>query len=453
MSLCSKNAQCLLNNAYLFHHASTGYWTVALKKVVQSMYAFFHPGSSGSGNCAPISPSTEMPAKVSPHKIIKHNEGLSVVPQLLDEQSSMSPLETQDGINAISSHRCLVQQNTPKEKLTYRNESGTIIVLNEEQQDSDTDTISVCSLSEDERDGGSGTCINGAVSYFGYEIAASECSTSPQLNSGHSSEHEETDEAAHSGTAAVSTVSPVLQPVFCYDPRLYSHLYSSSLQLPFLVPPNVLRNQVYQVPVTAAKTLPVSTKPSVISEGKNSAERAQEASSTPLNFSFKLPKTSVIQNSTAEYRSTSKHQPSQEEIVGRIRRSRIETDHRGKRSRNGIFIYTTPTTPPKFMSLNSKKEQVEPKLVANEVVRSVSNGELEDQAKIRRHIVGPSEPVNGEQGSSVHSGEEAEGGNGRGGKRFPVRRKRDLVFHWYQTPTAPQHPNKRTKLVNSAELP
>ena len=419
----------------------TGYWTKALRKVVHSMYTYFHSGNNESSS-SPIVMSSRP----------QHHDDTARVPQLSKSPSSASPLESPDDIAQVDTH--FVLQNTCIDKVQGATEENGGI---DEQQDvSDTETISVCSVSEDEKEGSSG--VSGAVSYFGYEIATSECSTSPRPYSAHSSDHEDTDEAARSTTTSSSSatpagVPPVLQPVFCYDPRLYSHLYPSSLQLPFLLPPNVLMNQVYQVPVSTTKTVPVTKNESVISDGR---ERSREASTnTPMNFSFKLPKSSlsVIQNTSSsakEHKSSAKAQPTPEEIVSRIRRSKIESDHRGRSRRNGIFVYTTPTTPPKFLSLNSRKEKSETKLVTGEPVsHKRENPASKDPSKLHLRVVAPPERINGEQTStSPRLAEEREEFSGKGsGKRFQIRRKRDLVFHWYQTPTGPQHPNKKGKFA------
>ena len=421
------------------------------------MYTYFHPSSSDSS-----SSSIDMSGRPHLHQTPEHHDDSARVPQLSKSPSSASPIESPDGISRTGGNFVLQNTCTDEEQvLEGATGNGGIFPEDEQRDVSDTETISVCSVSEDEKEGSSG--VSGAVSYFGYEIATSECGTSPRPYSAHSSDHEDTDEAVRNTTASTAPpgVPPVLQPVFCYDPRLYSHLYPSSLQLPFLLPPNVLMNQVYQVPVTTAKTIPETKNESVISDGKKLIEKSREASTnTPLKFSFKLPKNSlsVIQNTSTSSNSkdkstsTAKPQPTPQELVSRIRRSRIESDHRGRSRRNGIFIYTTPNTPPKFLSLNSRKEKAATKLVTGEPVSHNRGDPSKDSSKLQLHVVAPTERINGEQNSSsprpTEEREASSGGKG-GGKRFQIRRKRDLVFHWYQTPTGPQNPNKKGKFATT----
>lgn len=436
---------------------------MALRRVVHSIYSFFNPG--GGANTERIQPSPpclspdDVPLKADGHPRLLMGSPIDSMRAPLSSEESSSPgvAESPCGVGHISRNTQSAQPSTVM--VTSENEEDkTSNTENEEDLDSDMDTISVCSVGEDERE--NEPSDNGAVSYFGYEIAPSDPSSSPHPPSNQSSDHEEGEERAQD-SAGVTAVPPLLQPLFCYDPRLYGHLCSSSLQLPFLVPPNLLMKQAYPLSTTTIKTVPRSTKASVIAgnqSGKDVGGRSQEvpAPKMPLTFSFKLPKTSfsVIQNSPSdrsEISSMAKHHPLPEDLA-KVRRSKTE-EHKGRRTRNGIFVYTTPTTPPKFVSLNSKKDDASRKLVAGEPIRSSSKGEsvVVKDSRLRLHVVAPPERVNKEEtapaGGTNHVS--ASGGGGGGvGKRLPLKRKKELVFHWYQTPQA-QNQAKRTKSVNA----
>ena len=371
-----------------------------------------------------------------------------------------------------------------------------------------TDTISVCSDPDAEQEESEDRhIVSNPVSYFGYEIALSESSHSSPRPS-HTSENDEALETSVPilpVTSEAGGIQSLLQPhLLYYDPRLYPHLYPMSTA-PLLLQHNLLMNKFYSLSSSSSsdKEEP-STKIEPVSKDKdNGCDKSSSTTSQPLSFSFSLPKhntTSHPHITTSSKRPTPYQLPNRFDFkhtqFGSLSHSDKEhqkmqplSEAKSRKSRNGIYIYTTPTAPLKFMSLNSRKypnksRGKSPMGVAGDSRQTKSTKSLIAGAPVSPHTGEP--VVMKDSGYHLHVVRQVPAGTTNSstnttttamtdvetpptiphsprpetppststsalrGPRKPqgsMKKRRELVFHWYQSPEAPIL--KRPKMVDS----
>ena len=353
--------------------------------------------------------------------------------------------------------------------------------LDEEDTRSD-EMISVCSDQEDEQP----LHENSTVNYFGYEIAGSESVHSSPLPTIPQSDRETSPEA--SASASPVQAHTLLQPprlLYC-DPRLYSQLYPRLQATPLLLHPNLLMKQLLYTSVDDGKgkdglitsSIKSSLNPPYTLPSSSSPSLQSLATPSYSAVSYQPLSTKEINTSHVESSLNAKLPPAS------------QSEPKNRKGKNGIYIYTTPSEPLKFMSLGEdkhvesngvgRKRSVarDKKLVA--MAPSPQSIGLNRDAVILKdseyqlHIMTPQ--INssllslGKQGSSIktsqtstnHNPQKSPGlskpTNGIAGKptkkpQGSTKRRRELVFHWYQSPEhqpAPSTSPPSTKRMKTA---
>ena len=353
--------------------------------------------------------------------------------------------------------------------LQQRYSEGNYPSQSDEQDDDeedDNETISVCSDHEP-------TTIN----YFGYEMARGESTQTSPLPA--ASQHQ-SDSELSSSTPSPRPHPLIQQPQLLYcSPQLYSQLYPTLPTMPFLLPPNLLMKN------------PLAYSTSTTQEGMTKTQKVldKEASSvgistTALNslaVPYALPR--PLQLSPLNLQSSPTlpltYQPlptnnsvksvSEETSLLLSRDTNDKTPpltsaptqqqepKSGKKGRNhGIYIYTTPSEPLKFMSLGSEKNngrklttQGEKKLVAMAPIVppiGLNGGEtviLKDNERNFRQQAHQT-MLDKEEAKNSHPKTQTRSQAGlnpvtasRNGSKKPngsMKRRRELVFHWYHSP-------------------
>lgn len=306
---------------------------------------------------------------------------------------------------------------------------------------SDAETISVCSGgdSEDKQ------VVGQAISYFGYEIAQSESSRSSPHPS---SEHEESNDQIM--TDSTNGLRTMFQPKLIYcDPRIYTQLYP---QIPAATPillPSVFMKQLY------------STRDRTASPGHaQTTDKARPASTQPLFFSFPKGVPARVGGVGCGGASHKRERETkQDDCEERQQRGHtpLLPENKSRKSKNGIYIYTNPTAPLQFMSLNSRKNPS-------------GDQEKEETPLTRKLIAGaPVSPHTGEpvimKDSGYHLHVMKQESDDISSNCLPIpspptsspprkgpggnsKKRRELVFHWYKSPEVPVP--KRPKVVESS---
>lgn len=514
--------------------ATTGCWTKTLRRVVESIYSFFNHSTHSEKSTAELSPteafftdagfqSIPNAPQLSPSSASTSNSHVAV------PVSDPSHSTTQQAISAntstqslvigqpaqvhLSSPSCLLLERTSSsgscivdcrrgsleqtKQKDHEEHVETISVETKSEADS-TETISV--VSEDEGEQDSGLTPIPPVSYFGYETAPSEASQSPHQMRRLSSDSEEGE-----ANVEASQVNTTTQPQLLYfSPQVYSQFYPQLQFAPLMIPPNLLMKQLYPVqsmnPSKKDGTTSSNSIISTIDHKQESPERHQSAGKAPMTLSFKLPKSSFQfhpSHSTAEKGGQSSSRLSLHQRHGqklestgplRTKISSLE-ETRSKRGKHGIYIYTTPSAPLKFMSLSSGKESASSdgnsrKLVAGAPVpppgreavvlkdssyqlhpvkqspqqkQTQQQRQVQQEKKSRRESLpvrtgsasGSSPPVGKHSLSPIESATCLTPMPVVSGRRNAIKRKRELVFHWYQSPANSHNIPKRTKMLDS----
>lgn len=328
-----------------------------------------------------------------------------------------------------------------------------------------SDTISVCSDPDADNDT---TQDHSAVSYFGYEIAPSESNHSSPLPR-HSSEGECSPETNRTSTDSIQTI---LQPRVMYcDPRLYSQLYPRLQTPPLFLQPNLFMKQLYALSNTNTKE-----EVSHVTQNKDK----DSPSSIPFTYSLSLPKTTLTptlphiqqhkKHSTLSYHQYNSKMAELEAQTKTGLKTQSQPETKSRKGKNGIYIYTNPTAPLKFMSLNSKKTihnevgkrrlaNKDKKLIAGAPV-SPQNGEavirkdsaylhlMTQQLKTTKQDPIPSSIPQVSTSTSITLNESSERSMRRH-PQAPLKRRRELVFHWYHSPES--QPMANTKRIKTVE--
>lgn len=344
-----------------------------------------------------------------------------------------------------------------------------------------------------------------AVSYFGYELARSESShaSSPLASSAHDNEDVGRETTlpllpVATDTKGLSLVQPHL--LYCAPGGLYSQLYPAlhlSGATPLLLPPSLLMKQLYSSPTHATSNQ--SPPPdSAHAESRNEHAFLQMHSSSNSSLSPSQVSPSQLSPSTNRKMAAARRE---NEPPPPPPPPPPETKNR--KSKNGIYIYTNPTAPLRFMSLSSRKRSASgksPRSSAPSVVTPTRapNRSLATPTHIlttpthemtvgKKLIAGaPVSPHTGEPVIVRTLGGEGKGGRGQHsvvmhqtlppsesdpdngiaskvssgtpptsrtnkpqGGGASGRKKRELVFHWYKSPEAPPV-SKVPKLLDSA---
>jgi hypothetical protein len=323
----------------------------------------------------------------------------------------------------------------------------------EEKEDSDSDTISVCSETEQKQ-------INqSAVSYFGYEIAQSESSNNSSPKP--CSDHEDTTD--NNGLQEGASVHSIIQPKLIYcDPRFYSQLYPASA--PLLLPTMFVKqfcainSSQEDTTISPPARLHNATSEEISSSTPNSIHQQ------PVVFSF--PKATPVGVPPQIDREPRKEK--------RQTKTNSALDGRNRKGANGMYIYTNPSAPLQFMSLNSRKrlssidhenrsDKHTSKLIAGApvsphtgepvVIKGINYKPNVYQRIREQPMKSPvvknmernmsSSPPSGHTSSTSH-----ESRNNKHNPQLASKKRRELVFHWYKSPEPP--PTKHPKLMNNA---
>ncbi len=346
--------------------------------------------------------------------------------------------------------------------------------INEQDDDDDeNDTISICSDTTHEPPPQS------TINYFGYEIAHSDSSPNT-IDNHHQSDREI---SPHPVTPIPSPrPHPVIQnPQLLYcSPQLYSQLYPVTMAAqttPFLIQPNLqlLKNRFIYTSRTQEDT---NTQPLTKDGIKNSSltipytlpARPLQISSLNMQSSTPItslpyhhphpPITATINKDTSLHNNSDSSTISPPLIPITTPTPQQETFKNRKGRNHGIYIYTTPSEPLKFMSLNSKINHKrlgknDKKLVAMAPVAPPigTNGEavisLKDSAKYRAVHQRQTKPLTTEniavhnqvisnplQKKPTYSAGNITSKNTPNSRKpnGSMKRKRELVFHWYHSP-------------------
>ena len=336
-----------------------------------------------------------------------------------------------------------------------------------------------------------------AVSYFGYELARSESShtSSPLASSTHDSEEIARETPLPllpitTDTKGLSLLQPQL--LYCAPGGIYPQLYPAlhlSGATPLLLPSSLLMKQLYSPP-TQLTTIQSPPADSSSSEGRNEHVFSQTLSNgsslSPSQVSPSQLSPSHILSSNRKMATTARRENEPHPLPPPPPPS---SESKNRKSKNGIYIYTNPTAPLRFMSLNNRKRSSSGKIPRTTAPNRgpatrpmttpthILTAPTQEMAAGKKLIAGaPVSPHTGEpvivrtlggEGKGVRtqppairqipSPNEAEGDtpsfnqpSSRKSHGASGRKKRELVFHWYKSPeTAPPLP-KIPKLLDSA---
>ena len=338
-------------------------------------------------------------------------------------------------------------------------EHHNTIKVDENDDLSDAETISVCSEREESNDK---QVMGQAVSYFGYEIAHSESSrSSPRLSSEH-------DESCDQMTPDSASVPNLLQPKVIYcDPRLlYPQLPTAAGTCTPILLPTMLMKQFY----TSTTTADSSTQSTV--DNHDVVTRPQ-----PLFFSLPSTKSMPTQLTSNSTKRQSEQVHSRQEANNDRQKIHTIQESKSRKCKNGIYIYTNPTAPLQFMSLNSRKHSSSNKSQQQKELSTSNTRKLVAGAPVSPHTGEP--VIMKDSGYHLHVVKQASaesdnekspnslnvslhdrhispstspnrktaGGSSSTASGGNSKKRRELVFHWYKSPEAPL--TKRPKLLDS----
>lgn len=336
-----------------------------------------------------------------------------------------------------------------------------------------------------------------AVSYFGYELAQSESShtSSPLASSTQDSEEVGRETPLPllpitTDTKGLSLLQPQL--LYCAPGGIYPQLYPAlhlSGTTPLLLPPSLLMKQLYSTP-TQLTTIQSPPADSSSSEGQSehvfSQTLSNSSSLSPSQVSPSQLSPSHLSSSNRKMAMTARRENEPQPLPAP---PPPPSESKNRKSKNGIYIYTNPTAPLRFMSLNNRKRSssgkiprtttpnrgpaTRPMATPTHVLTTSTQEMTAGQKLIAGAPVSPhtGEPVIvrtiGGEGKGVRtqlptirqvpSPNEAEGDppsftppSSRKSQGTSGRKKRELVFHWYKSPEAAPPLPKVPKLLDSA---
>lgn len=340
-----------------------GCWADALRDLIRSVYSYFGYNPDGCFR-------SYHDDKPHPHSVIGgDNSGLGVgeypVVPTSDNEPSDDEDEEIDVVNEPSSadinplhpiSSSLTRGGINPSLLSFdsymalRYPSNRSHDTQERSHDTEEDTQSMSSTTDDVED------APPTVNYFGYEMARGESLQSSPLSngSGHSSQHDTVYDSSSSPKPHPSITSQ--SPLLVCPPHVYSHLYPQ-VPVPFLLQPNLLmKMNPLLFPTTSSVDTPTITKSNSPPLVKSPLAMPPYALTRPLNatptLTSSLPNYQPLSSSTSTIvNSNSKDTPT---IVKTPPSISTQQESKNKRGRNqGIYIYTTPTEPLKFMSLSN----------------------------------------------------------------------------------------------------
>ena len=444
-----------------FHmYFSLGSWTATLREIVRSMYQYYDYNPDTYYKClsptAPLnstlesSPSSDQTrfftTRVSSEEMDLDDTG--------DEIDVGMPYETNNDAHESPNHSSRPLSLYPQ----------TVVMPTQQQEDisedDDNETISVCSDHE-----------LPTGNYFGYEMARGDSAQTSPI-----SRRRQSDVSEVSSTPSPQPLNQQPQLLYC-NPQLYSQLYPSLQTTPFLLHPNLLMKNslIYSNQEETAKKMK-STLPNDSSHGKStlaipyalsrplqlSSLNLQASSTLPISYqplpSIKIPneeRTTMHTNHTQATRTTPMAVTVQPH------------EAKNKKSRNhGIYIYTTPSEPLKFMSLENKKKNsasgngkrlphpdkkmvamapVVPPIPPETVIKRESEYAI-DKAS-RRDLNLKSRNISHQATLNTVTNKTGSRKNQGAG----MKRRRELVFHWYHSPEhQPSSSPPSTKRMNTA---
>ena len=482
---------------YLFFVFIKGCLTVSLREIVRSMYNYFD--YNPDTYCKPPQSQTT-PVMTNTPRIITEQMFPFSQNRFFPERIVTSPNENKtdhdldedsndeegEEIDVGVSYTAVQTPQDTAAHLTVPPPSSMVEhSLSNEEDNDDDETVSICSNSSREP--------QPMINYFGYEIAQSD--SSPHTTNSHYQSDQEISPRPSTSTPS-PRMHPIIQPqqlLYC-SPQLYSQLYPVTMPqtTPFLIQPNLqlLKNRlVYTTspedtktnertkdnsknpPLTIPYTLPRPLQLSSLNLQPNPA-------SLPTTLSYPLLSTANNINHAKEehitLHDTIKASPPSPPTPTATPLHQQQEPFKNRKGRNhGIYIYTTPSEPLKFMSLSSKKNNKrqgnDKKLVAmapvpppmgmnSEAVISLKDSNY----RVRQHqtkslasenAVFPSahNQVNSILQKKSHSSTISSKGTPNSRKpNGAMKRRRELVFHWYQSPeNQPGTSPPSTKRINT----
>ncbi len=454
---CSRQLALICGSNSFHLYISLGPWTATLRAIVQSMYQYYDYNPDTYYKCltppAPLNSTLESSPSSGQTRFFTSRVSSNEMD--LDETGEEidvgMPYETNNDAHG-SPHQSCPLSLYPQTVTTPTQQEQEI------SEDDDNETISVCSDHEPP-----------TGNYFGYEMARGDSAQTSPISARHQS-----DVSEASSTPSPQPLNQQPQLLYC-NPQLYSQLYPSLQTTPFLLHPNLLMKNslIYSSQEETSKNMK-SALP-------NNSPMSHGKSTLAIPYALSRP----IQLSSLNSTLPISYQPLPSIKIPNEERKTMHANHskatpttpmavtvqpheaKNKKSRNhGIYIYTTPSEPLKFMSLENNKKKnsasgsgkrlphPDKKMVAmapvvppitpetvimreSEYVRdkdSRRDFNLKSQNVSHRATLNT---VTSKTGSRKNQG--------------AMKRRRELVFHWYHSPE--HHPSSSppsTKRMNTA---